>query len=151
MAGLSAVVTDTKQLVEEQEGIYVAIAVALSCVVLMLTMDSFLLPFIFLLCIGVSIVWNMGSNYFLGEISYITKAVAAVLQLAVTLDYSIFLWHSYKENRGRHCSDREEAMAAGHSGRPSPPIAGQQPDHRGGLRRDVRHELHARPRSRASS
>ena len=110
VAGLSAVVTDTKQLVEEQEGIYVAIAVALSCVVLMLTMDSFLLPFIFLLCIGVSIVWNMGSNYFLGEISYITKAVAAVLQLAVTLDYSIFLWHSYKENKAV-IADREEAMA----------------------------------------
>ena len=110
VAGLSAVVTDTKQLVEEQEGIYVAIAVALSCVVLMLTMDSFLLPFIFLLCIGVSIVWNMGSNCFLGEISYITKAVAAVLQLAVTLDYSIFLWHSYKENKAV-IADREEAMA----------------------------------------
>ena len=110
VAGLSAVVTDTKQLVEEQEGIYVAIAVALSCVVLMITMDSFLLPLIFLLCIGVSILWNMGSNYFLGEISYITKAVAAVLQLAVTLDYSIFLWHSYKENKNL-TADREEAMA----------------------------------------
>ena len=85
---------DTKALVEEQEGIYVAIAVALCCVVLMLTMDSFLLPLIFLCCIGVSILWNMGSNYLMGEISYITKAVAAVLQLAVTLDYSIFLWHS---------------------------------------------------------
>ena len=79
VAGLSAVVTDTKQLVEEQEGIYVAIAVALSCIVLMLTMDSFLLPLIFLVGIGVSILWNMGSNYFLGEISYITKAVAAVM------------------------------------------------------------------------
>ena len=62
-------------------------------------MDSFLLPLIFLACIGVSILWNMGSNYFLGEISYITKAVAAVLQLGVTLDYSIFLWHSYKEQK----------------------------------------------------
>lgn len=70
----AAVVTDTKQLVEDQEAIYVAIAVALCCVVLMLTMDSILLPFIFLLCIGVSILWNMGTNYFLGEISYITKA-----------------------------------------------------------------------------
>ncbi len=110
VAGLSAVVTDTKQLVEEQEGIYVAIAVALSCIVLMLTMDSFLLPLIFLVGIGVSILWNMGSNYFLGEISYITKAVAAVLQLAVTLDYSIFLWHSYKENKAV-IADREEAMA----------------------------------------
>ncbi len=110
VGGLSAVVTDTKQLVEEQEAIYVAIAVVLSCLVLMLTMDSFLLPLIFLACIGVSILWNMGSNYFLGEISYITKAVAAVLQLAVTLDYSIFLWHSYKENKARYASC-EEAMA----------------------------------------
>ena len=111
VSGLSAVVTDTKALVEEQEGIYVAIAVALCCVVLMLTMDSFLLPLIFLCCIGVSILWNMGSNYFMGEISYITKAVAAVLQLAVTLDYSIFLWHSYKEQKSL-CSDRDEAMTA---------------------------------------
>ncbi len=110
VGGLSAVVTDTKQMVEEQEGIYVAIAVVLSCIVLMLTMDSFLLPLIFLLCIGVSILWNMGSNYFLGEISYITKAVAAVLQLAVTLDYSIFLWHSYKENKAV-IADKNEAMA----------------------------------------
>ena len=88
VSGLSAVVTDTKQLVEDQEAIYVGIAVALCAIVLMITMDSFLLPLIFLLCIGVSILWNLGSNYFLGEISYITKAVAAVLQLGVTLDYS---------------------------------------------------------------
>lgn len=110
VSGLSAVVTDTKALVEEQEGVYVAIAVALCCVVLMVTMDSFLLPLIFLCCIGVSILWNMGSNYFLGEISYITKAVAAVLQLGVTLDYSIFLWHSYKEQKGL-TEDKDEAMA----------------------------------------
>ena len=110
VSGLSAVVTDTRQLVEDQEAIYVAIAVALCAVVLMLTMDSFLLPLIFLSCIAVSVLWNMGSNYFLGEISYITKAVAAVLQLAVTLDYSIFLWHSYKEQQ-RLTEDRDEAMA----------------------------------------
>ena len=110
VSGLSAVVTDTKQMVEEQEAIYVGIAVALCAVVLMITMDSFLLPIIFLLCIGVSILWNMGSNYFLGEISYITKAVAAVLQLGVTLDYSIFLWHSYKEQKA-HFEDKDEAMA----------------------------------------
>ena len=110
VSGLSAVVTDTKALVEEQEGIYVAIAVALCCVVLMLTMDSFLLPLIFLCCIGVSILWNMGSNYLMGEISYITKAVAAVLQLAVTLDYSIFLWHSYEEQKSMY-EDNKEAMA----------------------------------------
>ena len=110
VSGLSAVVTDTKQLVEEQEAIYVAIAVALCAVVLMITMDSFLLPLIFLSCIGVSILWNLGSNYFLGEISYITKAVAAVLQLGVTLDYSIFLWHSYKEQK-LLTGDKDEAMA----------------------------------------
>ena len=110
VSGLSAVVTDTKQLVEEQEGIYVGIAVALCALVLMITMDSFLLPLIFLACIGVSILWNMGTNYFLGEISYITKAVAAVLQLGVTLDYSIFLWHSYKEQKANF-EDRDEAMA----------------------------------------
>ena len=110
VSGLSAVVTDTKQLVEDQEAIYVAIAVALCAIVLTLTMDSFLLPLIFLVCIGVSILWNMGSNYFMGEISYITKAVAAVLQLAVTLDYSIFLWHSYKEQQA-FTDDKDEAMA----------------------------------------
>ena len=110
VSGLSAVVTDTKQLVEDQEAIYVGIAVALCAIVLMITMDSFLLPLIFLLCIGVSILWNLGSNYFLGEISYITKAVAAVLQLGVTLDYSIFLWHSYKEQKAL-IEDKDEAMA----------------------------------------
>ena len=109
VSGLSAVVTDTKQLVEEQEFIYVGIAVALCALVLMITMDSFLLPLIFLACIGVSILWNMGSNYFFGEISYITKAVAAVLQLGVTLDYSIFLWHSYKEQQALTDS-KDEAM-----------------------------------------
>ena len=110
VSGLSAIVTDTKQLVEDQEAIYVGIAVALCAVVLMITMDSFLLPLIFLLCIGVSILWNLGSNYFFGEISYITKAVAAVLQLGVTLDYSIFLWHSYKEQKTL-TEDKDEAMA----------------------------------------
>ena len=110
VSGLSAVVTDTKQLVEDQEAIYVGIAVALCAIVLMITMDSFLLPLIFLACIGVSVLWNLGSNYFLGEISYITKAVAAVLQLGVTLDYSIFLWHSYKEQKAL-IEDKDEAMA----------------------------------------
>ena len=111
VSGLSAVVTDTRQLVEDQEAIYVGIAVALCAVVLMITMDSFLLPLIFLACIGVSVLWNMGTNYFMGEISYITKAVAAVLQLGVTLDYSIFLWHSYKEQKSL-TQDKDEAMVA---------------------------------------
>ena len=110
VSGLSAVVTDTRNLVESQEGIYIAIAVALCALVLTFTMDSFLLPLIFLACIGVSVLWNMGTNYFLGEISYITKAVAAVLQLGVTLDYSIFLWHSYKEQQ-ELTPDKDEAMA----------------------------------------
>jgi len=109
VSGLSAVVTDTRNLVESQEAIYIAIAVGLCAVVLMLTMDSFLLPLIFLACIGVSILWNMGSNYFLGEISYITKAVAAILQLGVTLDYSIFLWNSYREQKALN-PDKDEAM-----------------------------------------
>ena len=109
VSGLSAVVTDTRNLVESQEAVYVAIAVALCALVLMITMDSFLLPLIFLACIGVSVLWNLGSNYILGEISYITKAVAAVLQLGVTLDYSIFLWHSYKEQK-EQTPDRDEAM-----------------------------------------
>ena len=108
---LSAVVTDTKLLVEDQEAIYVGIAVALCAVVLMITMDSFLLPLIFLACIGVSVLWNMGTNYFMGEISYITKAVAAVLPLGVTLDYSIFLWHSYKEQKAL-TEDKDEAVVA---------------------------------------
>ncbi len=110
VSGLSAVVTDTKELVEQQEAIYVAIAVALCTVVLMVTMESVLLPILFLACIGVSILWNMGSNYFLGEISYITRAVTAVLQLGVTLDYSIFLWHSYSEQK-KLTDDKDEAMA----------------------------------------
>ena len=110
VSGLSAVVTDTKQLVEDQEAIYVGIAVALCALVLTVTMDSFLLPLIFLVCIGISILFNMGTNYFFGEISYITKAVAAVLQLGVTLDYSIFLWHSYKEQKSL-TDDKDEAMA----------------------------------------
>ena len=110
VSGLSAVVTDTKLLIEDQELIYVAIAVALCALVLALTTDSFLLPLIFLGCVGISILWNMGSNYFLGEISYVTKAVAAVLQLGVTMDYSIFLWHSYKEQKAL-TNDKDEAMA----------------------------------------
>ncbi len=109
VSGLSAVVTDTRDLVESQEAVYVGIAVALCALVLMVTMDSFLLPLIFLACIGVSVLWNLGSNVFLGEISYITKAVAAVLQLGVTLDYSIFLWHSYRDQK-ELLEDRDDAM-----------------------------------------
>ena len=110
LSGMSAVVTDTKNLSEREAPIYVGIAVLLSCVVLSVTMDSFLIPFLFLLSIGMAIVYNLGSNIFMGEISYITKALSAVLQLGVTMDYSIFLWHSYQENASE-ASDKKEAMA----------------------------------------
>ncbi len=86
------------------------IAVLLSCLVLSLTMDSFLIPFLFLASIGMAIVYNLGSNVFTGEISYITKALSAVLQLGVTMDYSIFLWHSYREKQSQ-TNDKKEAMA----------------------------------------
>lgn len=110
LSGMSAVVTDTKDLSEKEAPIYVCIAVLLSCMVLSVTMDSFLIPFLFLLSIGMAIVYNLGSNIFLGEISYITKALSAVLQLGVTMDYSIFLWHSYQEQQGA-VPDKKEAMA----------------------------------------
>jgi len=110
LSGLSALVTDLKALCEKQEPVYVAVAVLCACAAMMVFLDSWLVPFIFLLSIGIAILYNMGSNYFLGEISYITKALAAVLQLAVTMDYSIFLWHSYTEEKER-VSDKKEAMA----------------------------------------
>ena len=91
--------------------VYVLIAVLLSSLVLALTMDSFLAPVFFLLSIGMAILYNLGSNIFLGEISYVTKALSAVLQLGVTMDYSIFLWHSYEEYRERYPGDKERAMA----------------------------------------
>ena len=111
LAGMSAVVTDTKNLSDTETPIYVMIAVLLSVLVLSLTMDSFLVPVMFLRSIGMAIVYNLGSNYFFGEVSYITKALSAVLQLGVTMDYSIFLWHSYKENQQRFQNDKERAMA----------------------------------------
>ena len=111
VSGLSAMVTDLKDLCEREEPIYVGIAVVLACVVMLLFLDSWLVPFVFLASIGIAILLNLGSNYFLGEISYITKALSAVLQLAVTMDYSIFLWHSYNEQQTKF-SDNKEAMAA---------------------------------------
>ena len=110
VSGMSALVTDLKDLSEREEPIYVGLAVLCACVMMVLLLDSWLVPFLFLLSIGMAILYNMGTNYFLGEISYITKALAAVLQLAVTMDYSIFLWHSYSEAK-RRCADRDEAMA----------------------------------------
>lgn len=111
ISGMSAVITDTKLLSEKETPIYVLIAVVLACIVLALFMDSFLVPVFFMLSIGMAIIYNLGSNFFLGEISYITKALAAVLQLGVTLDYSIFLWHSYKEMKIDYPDDHKEAMA----------------------------------------
>ena len=101
VSGMSALVTDLKDLCEEEEPIYVGIAVALACAAMLLLLDSWLVPFVFLASIGIMILLNLGTNYFMGEISYITKALSAVLQLAVTMDYSIFLWHSYNEQRAK--------------------------------------------------
>lgn len=111
VSGMSALVTDLKDLCEKEEPIYVGIAVLLATAAMLLFLDSWLVPFVFLASIGMMILMNLGSNYFLGEISYITKALSAVLQLAVTMDYSIFLWHSYNEQR-KSFQDHREAMAA---------------------------------------
>ena len=110
ISGMSAITLDMKNLTQSETLIYAAIAVLLTTIVLLLTMDSFLIPVFFMLSIGLAIVWNLGSNFFLGEISFITQALALVLQLGVTMDYSIFLWHSYKEQQ-RYFSDHNEAMA----------------------------------------
>ncbi|MEE1105869.1 MAG: MMPL family transporter, partial [Ruminococcus sp.] len=110
VSGISAMVTDLRDLCEREEAVYVAIAVVLAVAAMLLFLDNWLIPFVFLAGIGISILLNLGSNFFLGEISYITKALSAVLQLAVTMDYSIFLWHSYGEHK-QHCADHEEAMA----------------------------------------
>lgn len=110
VSGMSALVTDLKDLCEKEEPVYVGIAVALSCLAMLLFLDGWLVPFVFLASIGMMILLNLGTNYFLGEISYVTKALSAVLQLAVTMDYSIFLWHSYNEQREK-IEDRNEAMA----------------------------------------
>ena len=111
VSGMSALVTDLKDLCEREEPVYVGIAVVLACAAMLLFLDNWLIPFVFLASIGTMILLNLGTNIFLGEISYITKALSAVLQLAVTMDYSIFLWHSYNEQRQQH-SDPKEAMAA---------------------------------------
>ena len=110
VSGMSALVTDLKDLCEKEEPIYVGIAVLFACVAMLVFLDSWLVPFVFLASIGMMILLNLGTNYFMGEISYITKALSAVLQLAVTMDYSIFLWHSYNEQRTR-CDDNKAAMA----------------------------------------
>lgn len=109
VSGMSALVTDLKDLCEKEEPIYVAIAVVLAAVAMVVFLDGWLVPFVFLASIGLMILLNLGTNYFFGEVSYITKALSAVLQLAVTMDYSIFLWHSYNEER-EHFDDHTKAM-----------------------------------------
>ena len=111
ISGMSAVTADMKHLTEQETMIYAVIAVILTGIVLMLTMDSFLIPLFFMLSIGFAVVWNLGTNAFLGEISFVTQALAMVLQLGVTMDYSIFLWHSYKEQQQSFPDDRVQAMA----------------------------------------
>ena len=111
LSGMSAIVEDTKKLAEKETPLYVLIAVALSALVLAITMESIFVPVLFLLSIGIAIVYNLGTNVFFGEISYITKALAAVLQLGVTMDYSIFLMHSYQEQQVRYNGDKERVMA----------------------------------------
>ncbi len=110
LAGFSVVIKDTKDLVDRELPVYVALAVVLSLIAMSLTMESVVLPFVFLASIGMAIVYNFGSNIFLGQISYITKAIAAVLQLGVTMDYSIFLYHRYLEEKARY-DDNRDAMA----------------------------------------
>lgn len=111
LSGMSAVVADIKKICNSEAVMYVAIAAGLSALVLALAMDSFLIPVLFLLSIGMAIIYNLGTNFVAGEISFITQALAAVLQLAVTMDYSIFLWHSYQENQERFPGDKKRAMA----------------------------------------
>ena len=111
VSGMSALVTDLKDLFEAEEPTYVGLAVIFACAAMVLLLDSWLVPFVFLLSIGVAIMFNLGSNLSFGEISYITKALSAVLQLAVTMDYSIFLWHCYNEKL-RTIPDSKEAMSA---------------------------------------
>lgn len=111
ISGISAIVTDTKDLAEQETPVYVCVAVVISIILLSLLMDSFMIPVFFLLSIGMAIVYNLGSNFVMGEISYITKALAAVLQLGVTMDYSIFLWHSFEEHMEKTNGDKYEAMA----------------------------------------
>ena len=111
VSGMSSVVEDIKDLTMQEAPMYVVIAVILTSIILALTMDSFLIPLFFMLSVGMAIIYNMGPNFIQGEISFITEALAAVLQLAVTIDYSIFLWHSYKEEKEKHPGDNKEAMA----------------------------------------
>ena len=112
LSGMSATVVDTKNMTIKETPIYVGIAVLLAVIVLSLTMDNYLIPLFFLSSIGMAILYNLGTNVFRGEISFLTQALSAVLQLGVTLDYSIFLWHSYREELEKGTEDKKAAMAA---------------------------------------
>ena len=111
ISGMSAITADMKHLSDHESIIYAVIAVILTSIVLVVTMDSFLIPVFFMLSIGMAIVWNLGTNFAMGEISFLTQALALVLQLGVTMDYSIFLWHSYKEQQKYFPESKTEAMA----------------------------------------
>ena len=111
ISGMSAITLDMKHITENETLIYAAIAAVLTSIVLTVTMDSFLIPLFFMLSIGFAVIWNLGSNILLGQISFITQALAMVLQLGVTMDYSIFLWHSYKEQQKYFPDSKQEAMA----------------------------------------
>ena len=111
ISGMSGVVTDIKNLVMQEIPIYVTIAAVLSLIVLFVTMESFAVAFLFLLSIGMAILYNLGTNIFLSDVSYLTMALTAILQLGVTMDYSIFLLHSYESNKIRFEGDKERAMA----------------------------------------
>ena len=111
VSSMTAFVEDLKELAEKEEPIYVGLAVLLCCIILAIFMDSWMIPVVFMVGIGMAILYNLGSNYFLGQVSYITKALSAVLQLGVTMDYSIFLWHSYEEQRQDPSKSKEAAMA----------------------------------------
>lgn len=111
VSSMTAFVEDLKELAEKEEPIYVGLAVLLCCIILAIFMDSWMIPVVFMVGIGMAILYNLGSNFFLGQVSYITKALSAVLQLGVTMDYSIFLWHSYEEQRQDPLKDKNAAMA----------------------------------------
>lgn len=111
ISGMSAVTADMKKIADEEVIVYLILAVIFTSIVLILTTDSFLMPVFFMLSIGIAMAWNLGTNIFLGEISFITQALCMVLQLGVTMDYSIFLWHSYKEQQIRFPGEKHRAMA----------------------------------------
>ena len=125
ISGMTAGLIDTKALADKEAPVYVILAVILCLIVLQLTMDSFMAPLLFLVSIGMAVLYNMGTNWIFGKISYVTKALAAVLQLGVTLDYSIFLWHSYIEQRDRHPDDPKHAGPDPGAGQASPEDAAQ--------------------------